>query len=63
MPPRRGIRRLTQCRLTKRPEREAVNRRDGESADITRMTFVPSPGTGESAVIARMTLVPTPGSR
>ena len=45
MPPRRGIRRLTQCRLTKRPEREAVNRRDGESADITRMTFVPSPGT------------------
>ena len=37
MPPRRGIRRLTQCLLTKRPDSEAVKRREGESADITRI--------------------------
>ncbi len=34
----------TQCLLTKRPDNSAVRRRDGESADIARMIFVPTPG-------------------
>ncbi len=33
-----------QCRLTKRPDSSPVKRRDGESADMARMIFVPSPG-------------------
>ena len=36
--------RLTQCLLTKRPDNSPVKRRDGESADIARMIFVPTPG-------------------